>query len=148
MARPFQLALPLQLQMCIRDSSYSLAWLTKALNIDNNNAHRALSDALATAELFIRMEKELVAFPDFLKEKLTQLSAGDGSALAAFVAKCCANHGAAAAPAAEKTARTPYQKREINEEFCLDIDSLDSFIGEAAEYKDCLLYTSQMVCLR
>ena len=93
--------------MCIRDSSYSLAWLTKALNIDNNNAHRALSDALATAELFIRMEKELVAFPDFLKEKLTQLSAGDGSALAAFVAKCCANHGAAAAPAAEKTARTP-----------------------------------------
>ena len=79
------------------EPSYSLAWLTKALNIDNNNAHRALSDALATAELFIRMEKELLAFPDFLKEKLTQLSAGDGSASAAFVAKCCANHGAAAA---------------------------------------------------
>lgn len=118
------------------EPSYSLAWLTKALNIDNNNAHRALSDALATAELFIRMEKELAAFPGFLKEKLTQLSAGDDSALAAFIAKCCANHGAAAEPAAEKTARAPYQKREINEEFCLDIDSLDSFIGEAAEYKE------------
>ena len=44
------------------EPSYSLAWLTKALDIDNNNAHRALSDALATAELFYPHGKRVEYF--------------------------------------------------------------------------------------
>ncbi len=118
------------------EPSYSLAWLTKALDIDNNNAHRALSDALATAELFIRMEKELSTFPDFLKEKLAQLCEGDDSALAAFISKCCANRAVSVPANKEKITRSSSPKREINEEYCLDIDSLENYLGESAEFKE------------
>ncbi|MEG1661895.1 MAG: 3'-5' exonuclease, partial [Clostridiales bacterium] len=37
-------------------ASYSLSWLTSMLDIVNSGAHRALADALATAELLIRLK--------------------------------------------------------------------------------------------
>jgi DNA polymerase III epsilon subunit-like protein len=38
-------------------SKYTLAALTKRFKIDNDEAHRALSDAVATAELFLKLER-------------------------------------------------------------------------------------------
>jgi len=38
--------------------SYKLPKLAKALNIEHTNAHRALSDAEATAELYMKCLKE------------------------------------------------------------------------------------------
>ena len=38
--------------------SYKLPELAKALNIEHTNAHRALSDAEATAELYLKCLKE------------------------------------------------------------------------------------------
>lgn len=115
--------------------SYALAWLVKNLELENHSAHRALADALATAELLIRIEKELSGFPDFLQEQLSALASGDESATGAFIRRCCSGRGGAAAPAGQ-TVRGSHQRREINEEYCLDVDALADYFGERAEFKE------------
>lgn len=64
---------------------YSLDNLTKMLGIANDSAHRALSDALATAELFLAVKKRLAGLPPATKKILAQIGEDDQSVLGRFI---------------------------------------------------------------
>ncbi len=55
-------------------NSYSLANLCAALNIENQSAHRALGDALATAEVFINARRALDSLPPKAKADILLLA--------------------------------------------------------------------------
>ncbi len=124
-----QIAYPLQ-------PSHSLAWLTNALGIENTNAHRALADALATAELFLRISKDIAAFPDYLQEDLLHLAESDHSPLADFIRSRCNKRkgGEISTPSLPKA--PPAAKRTIDENYVLDIAELGKYLGEKAIYKE------------
>jgi len=64
---------------------YSLGKLTTLLGIENNSAHRALSDAQATAELFLAIKKRLSDLPSSTKKLLAQIGESDQSVTGHFI---------------------------------------------------------------
>jgi len=69
--------------------SYALAYLCETLAINNDSAHRALSDALATAELFIKSASAIAALPIQTKSHLSALAVGDNSPLGKLITALC-----------------------------------------------------------
>jgi len=112
--------------------SHSLGWLTRALEIPHDQAHRAMSDAMATAQLFMGMIRELEAFSPVVKEDLLHLAEKDESPMADIIRKCCSVVSSAAVKAGESTpafAEKNRDDRQINDEFFLDEDILESYLG-------------------
>lgn len=114
--------------------SFSLANLTARLGIDNDQAHRALSDALATAELFIRAEKELERLPVQAKADLLQLAEGDVNPLGELIRRKCSQVGAAAREPAAPRQPAPVA-RVVDEEYQLDLAELGRYLGEDSLYR-------------
>jgi len=117
-------------------SSYALANLTAMLDIDNTSAHRALSDALATAELFIRIEKELEALPQPAREDILALAEGDDTPTGELLRRKC--RPATAPPATQepeaKSERPP--RRTADETYQVDIDGLADYLGQDSRFRD------------
>ena len=118
------------------EPSHSLSWLTGTLNIDNHNAHRALSDALATAELFILMEKDFSLLSEQVKTELVSLCQNDQSPLAGFIRLRCETNAPLSQGKNAKGKNQFGQKREINEDYILDIKKLEQYLGTDAAFKE------------
>jgi ATP-dependent DNA helicase DinG len=118
------------------EPSFALAWLTRSLGIENSQAHRALSDALATAELLIRMENELAAQPAYVKSELLALSENDSSPLSELIRKRCGDlrQGGATAAVGDKLSLPP--KRAIDENYRLDIGMLEQYLGPNSVHRE------------
>lgn len=118
--------------------SYSLAWLSQYLQIDNSKAHRALSDATATAYLFIDMLKQLSSFSQCLKGELLHLVENDSSPLGKLIRnRCAVNEVLPDDNYAIKSSGTLSRpQRKTDENFTVDIDTIGEYLGENAVYKD------------
>ncbi|NLF80696.1 MAG: hypothetical protein GX572_05860, partial [Clostridia bacterium] len=119
------------------EPSFALAWLTRSLGIENRDAHRALSDALATAELLIRMEKDLAAQPARVKAELMALAESDAGPLADLIRRRSGDlrQPVAGGKALANKVATPPQ-REIKEGYQLDIDVLRQYLGPDSAYRE------------
>lgn len=118
------------------EPSYSLDWLSRSLEIDNNNAHRALSDALATANLCIQVEKVFSSLPDHIKEELSDLTNGDTSPQAMFISNRCKTNAPPAKSTKSQSHADKIPKRDINDQYRIPLDELASFLGADAIYRD------------
>ncbi len=116
--------------------SYSLANLVNQLDIENNSAHRALSDALATAELFIRIEKGLDALPKAARADILRLAAGDETPTGALLRrKCTAAPGQSDDPEPEaKGERQP--RREADAAYQVDLAEIAAYLGQDSLYRE------------
>jgi len=132
---------------------YSLEKLTRLLEINNNAAHRALSDALATAELFLAIKKRLAELSPSTKKLLAQIGEGDQSGLGRFIMEqtsCASGSGKKQIqaftdfPATEaqenretlkdERSRSVYD-REIDEEYRLSEDEIASYFSPEGLYE-------------
>ncbi|MBQ6536689.1 MAG: 3'-5' exonuclease, partial [Firmicutes bacterium] len=82
--------------------SYSLANLCIYLDIDNESAHRALGDAMATAKLLIAIEKQLDALPVAARQDILKLCEGDDSPAGELLRRKCGQVGESAEYAGDK----------------------------------------------
>ncbi|MCR5373639.1 MAG: hypothetical protein K6E41_09275 [Solobacterium sp.] len=118
------------------EPSHSLAWLTQAFGIENPNAHRAMSDALATAELLGKMIKDLTALPDRVKEELTRLAESDPTPLGALLRERCQTAPGIVRKTADSEKTEPPPRRVTDDDFFLDIDEIGRYLGENASFKE------------
>ncbi|MBO7668190.1 MAG: hypothetical protein J6T26_06995, partial [Firmicutes bacterium] len=107
--------------------SYSLANLCIYLNIDNESAHRALGDAMATAQLLIAIEKQLDALPLAARQDILKLCEGDDSPTGQLLRRKCGQVGEAAPETGRRAEKLPPRKN--NEDFRIDLDQITSLIG-------------------
>ncbi|MBR2783373.1 MAG: DEAD/DEAH box helicase [Firmicutes bacterium] len=107
--------------------SYSLANLCAYLDIDNEAAHRALGDAMATAQLLIAIEKQLDALPITARQDILKLCEGDDSPTAHLLRRKCGQPGEAAAGEGKRPDKPA--PREIDEDYRIDLDQISSCLG-------------------
>ncbi len=111
-------------------ASFSLFNLTTCLDIVNDNAHRALSDAQATAELLIRILTELDHLPERAKTDILRLAEGDETPTGVLLRRICGQAGAVTAEP-ERRSREPRGKRCGDESFYLEPEVIDDYLGAA-----------------
>lgn len=108
--------------------SYSLANLCLYLDIDNESAHRALGDAMATAKLLIAIEKQLDALPLSARQDILKLCAGDDSPTADLLRRKCGQVGEAIqTESVQRPKKLP--SREMDEDFRIELDQIAGLIG-------------------
>lgn len=131
---------------------YSLEKLTDMLGIANDSAHRAFSDALATAELFLAIKKRLAGLPPATKKLLAQIGEGDQSAISRFIIEQTAFSSAGGkntqalvdlSTSGEENvkvfnegspSRSIYD-REIDEEYCLSLEDIAAYFSPEGLYE-------------
>lgn len=115
--------------------SYALRNLSAMLDLQHEQAHRALDDALATAALLVAAEKELEKLPLRAKEEILQLAADDPSPLSMLLRRKCGQPGAAVAPGLEKEqgARGARQK---DDEYRILMQEIRQYLGEESCYRE------------
>lgn len=118
------------------EPSYALASLTRTLNINNRSIHRALSDAMATAELFIRLQKELTSLPGKVKAELISLCVNDSTPLADLIRKCCQTKEPVALRHKNKEKACKAKKKKILDNYVLDINEVGKYLGPNAEFRE------------
>ena len=115
--------------------SYSLANLCLYLGIDNEAAHRALGDAMATAELLIAIEKQLDALPLLARQDILKLCAGDDSPTGDLLRRKCGQVGETPTPEGRMRQEKP-PAREVNEDYCIDLEQIASLIGPDSSFPE------------
>lgn len=115
--------------------SYSLANLCAYLNIDNTAAHRALGDAMAEAELFIAIEKQLDALPLSARQDIAKLCEGDDSPTGRLLRHKCGQIGAAV-PQPESRRPDKPPSRPVDEYFTIDPEQITQCLGPDSIYSD------------
>ena len=117
-------------------NSYALGNLSAMLDLEHDQAHRALSDAKATAALFIVIEKELERLPFAAKEDILILAAEDDTPTGALLRRKCKQQGTAApAEPVEKEKRTR-GKRVVDEEYQLDLSQVTRYLGPDSAFRE------------
>ena len=115
--------------------SYSLANLCIYLEIDNESAHRALGDAMATAKLLIAIEKQLDALPVAARQDILKLCEGDDSPAGELLRRKCGQVGESAEYAGDKRQEKAPQ-REVDEDYCIDLDQISTLIGPDSAFPE------------
>ncbi|MBQ2698430.1 MAG: hypothetical protein IJF62_00660, partial [Firmicutes bacterium] len=104
--------------------SYSLANITAHCGVENSAAHRAINDAQATAEVFLRMLKELRELPLRGRQDILTLAEGDTSVLAELLRRECA---LSQLPPPLQMAEEPRRDRGFADEFYeLPLDEIEA----------------------
>ncbi|MDO4581066.1 MAG: helicase C-terminal domain-containing protein [Bacillota bacterium] len=116
-------------------SSYSLAWLCDSLGIDNRSAHRALGDAMATAELYILLEKGLAALPPRAKEDLLQLAGDEDTPLGELLRRHCRVKASDSVDGGRVGKREATPRRRESGEYSVSKDDIASYISADAEHQ-------------
>ena len=115
--------------------SYALSSLTTSLGVENDQAHRALSDARATAEIFILAEKALSHLTLGAKKDILSLAEGDETPLGELLRAKCQDIGSASTGTLEKiNANRQGERRYVDEEFQLDLQQIDEYLGPESSY--------------
>ena len=114
--------------------AYSLANLTASLNITNDQAHRALSDALATAEVFIQIEKRLTRLPLSAKMDIQQLADNDFSLMGQFLRKKCQDTANAGSGPRETAFSSRGERRYIDDTYQLDVEAIVNILGPESSF--------------
>ena len=109
--------------------TYSLANLTASLNIPNAQAHRALSDALATAEIFIQVEKALSRLPFGAKSDILRLADGDDSLLGQFLRSKCRDVDGSSGDGEEIPLPSRSERRYVDDAYQLDVEKITNILG-------------------
>ncbi len=117
-------------------ASYSLAWLTGMLAIENTSAHRALADALATAELLIQAKNTLKKLPEKARQDLLTLAGDNSGPLDQLLRQECGLPSAAAAEMQARPRRTyPAQKKsDVNEQYRIKLTDIDRYLSGDGEF--------------
>ncbi|MBQ6700545.1 MAG: 3'-5' exonuclease, partial [Oscillospiraceae bacterium] len=119
--------------------SYALTNLSVYLNLEHTQAHRALGDALATAQLFVVVEKELDKLSPSAKEDIMTLLEGDDSPLGTLLRRKCASF---ISSSTDDDNKKPIKQRpakksgEIDEFFRINTEQIKSYLGEDSLYRD------------
>jgi len=115
------------------EPSYSMTNLVVSLGIENKQAHRAISDARAEAELFLRIDRKLSDIPASAKNDIMQLLEGDATPTGLLLREKCAD--AAAVKQEEPKQERQLRKRVIDDEYQMDISQLADFLGADSKYQ-------------
>ncbi|MDO4731959.1 MAG: exonuclease domain-containing protein [Bacillota bacterium] len=115
--------------------AYSLANLCNSLQIGNEQAHRALSDARATAEIFIQAEKAISRLPLGAKNDILRLAEEDDSPLGQLLRSKCQDPGASAVAQPEKqSSPRAGERRCIDEEYQLNIEQVSAYLEPESQF--------------
>ncbi len=119
--------------------SYSLENLCRSLEIDHPRAHRALGDAQATGELFLRCRQALHAAPRPLQAALSQLAQkAKTGALGTWFAQEVGEEAAATASPfylPQRPLPSPPPEREVNESFLLPLEQIEAYLQPEGYYE-------------
>ncbi|MBQ6808623.1 MAG: DEAD/DEAH box helicase [Firmicutes bacterium] len=115
--------------------AYSLANLTASLDIANDQAHRALSDARATAEIFVQAEKAISRLTLGAKNDILRLAEGDESPLGQLLRSKCQDMGATTTGQVEKLpSPRAGERRYVDEEYQLDVEQISDYLGPESQF--------------
>ncbi len=121
-------------------NGYSLAKLIDMLGIKNTAAHRSLGDAVATAELFITLIKELSSLPQNTKKRLALLAKEDQTSLGDLIRNQVGKNAGKTtdlkkrqgkAPITEKGQRNPV----LLDSYILDETEVESYFQDQGFYR-------------
>jgi ATP-dependent DNA helicase DinG len=115
--------------------SYSLNNLCEYLQIKNERAHRALSDAHATTALFLRARKQLAALPAPAKRDLITLTADIDAPLENLIRRQCAPLGMVTAEKTAKTVVSPPASQVSDENYRIPLSAIRSYFGPQGYYQ-------------
>ncbi len=115
------------------ESSYSLTSLTASLAITNETAHRALSDARAEAELFIKITDALTDLPPQAKEDILKLCEEDNTPMGQLLRRRCQMPGEGKDEKQSLERRS--RQRVIHENYVLDLQELEDYLGSNSKYQ-------------
>lgn len=107
--------------------SYSLANLGVYLDIENESAHRALGDAMATAKLLIAIEKQLDHLPLRARQDIAKLCQGDDSPTGRLLLRKCQQIGEL--PPVDNKRPEKQPAREVDEDFRIDPEDIRACLG-------------------
>lgn len=117
--------------------AYSLAGLTLALGVENDQAHRALSDARATAEIFVLAEKALTRLTLGAKNELLRLAEGDDTPLGQLLRNRCQDLGSSTTGIVEKLSeKKPGERRYVDEAWQLNLNEIEQYLGPDAPFSN------------
>ncbi|MCL2496532.1 MAG: exonuclease domain-containing protein, partial [Clostridiales bacterium] len=115
-------------------NSYSLSNLCEVLEIENDQAHRALGDARATARLFLRARKQLATLPMRARENLLLLAGEEKGPLEDLIRGQCSGLGAAAEQAPPKTESRP-PNRLTDENYRIPLEAINNYFAADGLYQ-------------
>ncbi|MEG1997289.1 MAG: exonuclease domain-containing protein, partial [Clostridiales bacterium] len=118
-------------------ASYSLSWLTSMLDIVNSGAHRALADALATAELLIRLKNGLKLLPEKARRDLLTLAADNNAPIDELLRRECALPSGVAEPAVVQprwNVSNSVEKKETDEFYRIKPEDIERYLAADGEY--------------
>lgn len=116
--------------------SYSLANLCASLNIEHEQAHRALGDALATAALFIALEKQLDQLPWPAREDILLLAAEDTSPTGELLRHKLRQQGNGDTERTEQDALAPrWSKREERDDYDIREQDIRDYLGGNSSFR-------------
>lgn len=116
--------------------SYSLVNLSAMLSISHDQAHRALSDALATAELFLQIDKKLDRLPARAKEDILLLAATDETPMGEFLRHKCQQVSTIAESTAPSSWQSQPSARKLHEDYQIDLKEITTYLGEDSPFAE------------
>ncbi len=117
-------------------ASYSLAWLSETFGIENPSAHRALSDALTTAQVFIHLKNKMKSLPEAARQDLLQLTFDDTNPLSQLIRQECALPGTASAESRRENKMPLCSAPNFvpQQNFQITAEEIASYLGENGRF--------------